>query len=196
MSNEEIYISVDIETDGPIPGTYSMLSLGAVALKADKTVLGEFEINLETLPNAKQSESTMEWWSQPEQRDAWEYARKDPKDPKYAMEKFVEWVKSFEGKPVFVGWPVAFDFTFVYWYIINFLGDKTSPFGRMGFSAVDVGSFAMAELKMTREGVGKKTMPQEWFADKFPHTHKALDDAKEQGHVFCNMLAQNRGSPK
>jgi inhibitor of KinA sporulation pathway (predicted exonuclease) len=66
----------------------------------------------------------------------------------------------------------------------------------MGFSAVDVGSFAMAELKMTREGVGKKTMPQEWFADKFPHTHKALDDAKEQGHVFCNMLAQNRGSPK
>jgi hypothetical protein len=28
---EEIYVSTDIETDGPIPGEYSMLSFGSAA---------------------------------------------------------------------------------------------------------------------------------------------------------------------
>jgi len=34
----------------------------------------------------------------------------------------------------------------------------------------------------------KRSMPKEWF-DPLPHTHIALDDAKEQGALFCNMLA-------
>jgi hypothetical protein len=34
-------------------------------------------------------------------------------------------------------------------------------------------------------------MPADWF-DKMPHTHVALDDAKEQGALFCNMLMARR----
>jgi hypothetical protein len=34
-------------------------------------------------------------------------------------------------------------------------------------------------------------MPKRWF-DKLPHTHRALDDAIEQGALFCNMLAEWR----
>jgi hypothetical protein len=34
-------------------------------------------------------------------------------------------------------------------------------------------------------------MPKHWF-DKLPHTHVALDDAIEQGALFCNMLKENR----
>ena len=33
-------------------------------------------------------------------------------------------------------------------------------------------------------------MPPHWF-DPLPHTHQALDDAIEQGALFCNMLAAN-----
>jgi len=36
-------------------------------------------------------------------------------------------------------------------------------------------------------------MPRRWF-DKLPHTHVALDDAIEQGALFCNMLAENRAA--
>lgn len=36
--HEEIYVSVDIETSGPIPGEYSMLSLGAC-------VIGNIDLN-------------------------------------------------------------------------------------------------------------------------------------------------------
>ena len=35
----------------------------------------------------------------------------------------------------------------------------------------------------------KRNMPRHWF-DKLPHTHKALDDAIEQGALFCNMMAE------
>lgn len=30
-----------------------------------------------------------------------------------------------------------------------------------------------------------------WFGDK-PHTHQALDDAIEQGTLFCNVLIENK----
>jgi len=36
----------------------------------------------------------------------------------------------------------------------------------------------------------KRNMPRRWF-DEVPHTHVALDDAVEQGRLFCNMLAEN-----
>jgi len=34
-------------------------------------------------------------------------------------------------------------------------------------------------------------LPKHWF-DELPHTHVALDDAVEQGALFCNMLAELR----
>ena len=46
----EIYVSTDIETDGPLAGKHSMLSLGSAAYLADKELLGTFSANLETLP--------------------------------------------------------------------------------------------------------------------------------------------------
>jgi hypothetical protein len=36
-------------------------------------------------------------------------------------------------------------------------------------------------------------MPAEWF-DAVAHTHLALDDAIEQGRLFCNMLRGNTGA--
>nr|MDQ5835718.1 exonuclease [Acidobacteriota bacterium] len=55
----EIYVSTDVETDGPIPGVYSMLSIGSAAYLPDKTFLGGFTANLETLPGASQHPDTM-----------------------------------------------------------------------------------------------------------------------------------------
>ena len=46
----ELYISTDVETDGPIPGPHSMLSIGSAAYTADKKILSTFSANLETLP--------------------------------------------------------------------------------------------------------------------------------------------------
>jgi hypothetical protein len=180
----EIYVSTDIETNGPIPGVYSMLSIGSAAYQADKTRLSTFSANLETLPNAITDAKTMEWWqTQPE---AWAACRENLQSPEAVMKNYVAWLKQLPGKPVFVGYPAGFDFTFVYWYLIRFTGE--SPFS---FAALDIKSFAMAMLKTDFQEVTKRKMPRHWF-DDLPHTHKALEDALEQGALFCNMLRENR----
>lgn len=176
----EIYVSTDIETDGPIPGDYSMLSLGSAAYTPDKELVATFYENLELLPGAKQNPSTMDWWkAQPE---AWAAARKNPKPPHLVMGAYSKWLRNLPGKPVFVGYPAGFDFTFVYWYLIHFTGD--SPFG---FSALDIKSYTMALLGTDFKDTVKKVMDQDWF-DLIPHTHIALDDAIGQGALFCNIL--------
>ena len=45
----------------------------------------------------------------------------------------------------------------------------------------------MTVLKTTYRDSTKKQMPRAWF-DDLPHTHVALDDAIEQGALFCNIL--------
>ncbi|HKB41636.1 MAG TPA: hypothetical protein VKD72_34750, partial [Gemmataceae bacterium] len=108
------------------------------------------------------------------------------REPAVVMPEYVAWLKGLPGKPVFVGYPVAYDFLFVYWYLMRFAGE--SPFSH---SALDIKTYAMALLgREYRESV-KRNMPPEWF-DDLPHTHVALDDARGQGALFCNMLAARR----
>ena len=179
----EVYVSTDVEADGPIPGDYSMLSFASAAYMPNKELIGTFSTNLETLPDAKTHPKTMEWWkSQPE---AWAACRTDLQDPASAMKKYLDWLNTLPGKPVFVAYPAAYDFMFVYWYLIHFTGE--SPFSH---SALDIKTFAMAMLKKPYRESIKKNMPSRWFDDS-PHTHLALDDAIEQGALFCNILFEN-----
>ncbi|MEW8000408.1 MAG: hypothetical protein AB2795_17805 [Candidatus Thiodiazotropha endolucinida] len=46
MPKPEIYVSTDIEADGPIPGPHSMLSFASAAYTADKQLVGTFSANL------------------------------------------------------------------------------------------------------------------------------------------------------
>lgn len=180
----EIYVSTDVETDGPIPGVYSMLSIGSAAYLPDKTLHGGFTANLETLPGAAQHPETMKWWkTQPE---AWAACRQDPEPPEAAMLRYVEWIKSLPGEPVFVAYPAAFDFMFVCWYLNRFAGEN--PFG---WHALDIKTFAMALTGRDFLSTVKRNMPRNWF-DDLPYTHKALDDAVSQGALFCNMLAEHK----
>lgn len=118
------YFSTDVKTDGPIPGPYSMLSFASVAFDQKGNELGSFSANLHQLYGAEQDPATMAWWkTQPE---AWEECRKNLRAPNQAMLEYIEWIKTFPGKPVFIAYPAGFDFLFMYWYLIRFAGE--SPF--------------------------------------------------------------------
>jgi hypothetical protein len=158
-----------------------MLSFASAAYRADKTLVGTFEANLELLPGTSGDPKTIDWLrGQPE---AWAACRSNLRDPATAMLEYVRWLKSLPGKPVFVAYPAAYDFMFVYWYMIRFAGE--SPFSH---SALDIKSYAMAVLGTEYRESVKRNMSPAWF-DELPHTHVALDDAKGQGALFCNMLA-------
>lgn len=184
--SDEIYFSTDVETDGPIPGPHSMVSMASAAYRADKTLLGTFSANLELLPGAAGNPETMVWWRA--HPAAWEAARVNLEAPEAAMRRYVAWVKELGGRPVFVAYPAGFDFLFVYWYLMRFAGE--SPFS---FSALDIKSYAMAVLKTSYRDATKKNYPKAWF-DPLPHTHVALDDAIGQGALFCNILKANKAA--
>ena len=190
----EIYFSTDVETDGPIPGPNSMLSLGSAAFTSSGKLLATFSVNLETLPGAEPDPSTQAWWeAHPE---AYRASREGTLAPDQAMLAFSQWVTATVSSytqatvrkvsPVFVGFPAGFDFLFVYWYLIKFTGQ--SPFS---FSALDGKTYAMALLKKGYRQSTKRNYPKEWFPPKDKHTHIAVEDAIEQGRIFCNMLAAN-----
>lgn len=181
--NKEIYISCDIEANGPIPSDFSMLSFGAAAFDSSGKLISTFYANLETLPGAKECPDTMKFWS--ENQNAYDTTRQNIQDPRQAMESFINWIKQQPGKPVFVGYPATFDFMFIYYYIKHFGLD--SPFS---FSALDIKTYAMAVLKKEYRQSTKKNMPGRWFSGT-KHTHIAVDDAIEQGELFIAMLKEN-----
>jgi len=181
MKKSEIYVSVDVETDGPIPGPHSMLSFGAAAFTLEKGLISSVAANLEFLPGASMDPVTKtEFWDKhPEQ---WEACRKDPQPIEAALKKLVDWGEALPGKPVFIGYPATFDFMFVHWYLIKF-GFK-DPFG---FSGRDITSYVAGYLGCEFQDATKGKMPKEWFPDN-KHTHVAVDDAIEQGQLFLNIM--------
>jgi hypothetical protein len=180
----EVYVSTDIEADGPIPGPHSMLSLASVAYLADKSVLGTFTANLETLPGAEPHPRTVEWWKQ--FPDAWESCRRDTRAPEAVMRDYLAWLNGLPGQPLFLGWPAGWDFMWVYWYLVRFTGER--PFRE---NALDVRSYAMGMRKSEFRLTSRTYLPKRWFDEGLPHTHVALDDAREQGALFCNMHNEN-----
>ncbi|MCA8921534.1 MAG: exonuclease [Planctomycetes bacterium] len=183
MSKPEVYVSTDVEADGPIPGPHSMLSFGSAAFLADGSQVGTFSANLATLEGAQGDPETLAWWAK--QPEAWAACRADPEPPEGAMRRYLGWLRGLPGKPVFVGYPATYDFLFVYWYLVRFTGER--PFSHAG---LDVKSYAFALLGGSFRGTSKRSMPRRWFS-KSPHTHVALDDAIEQGQLFCAMLSEN-----
>jgi len=189
MNTEEIYVATDIETDGPSPGQYSMLSFASVAFKLDKTIISTFEQNLDLLPEAKQHPKNMKFWS--ESPEAWEACRTNTKPPAIAMKDYSRWLRNLDGIPVMVAHPVGFDFTFIHWYLHEFTGE--SPFFAAG---LDITSYAMALMGTPFTKSHKPHMPEAWVDTEYPHTHKALDDALGHAMTFCNIVAANKNQNK
>lgn len=184
MDRVEVYVSTDIEADGPIPGPHSMLSFASVAYLADKTQIGSFAMNLDLLPGAVGHPRTMKWWEgYPVE---WRLSRQNLQPPEVAMNIYAAWLKSLPGQPIFVAYPLGYDFAFIYWYLIRFTGE--SPFRHHG---IDIRSYAMAVLRKDYRDCHKGNLPKRWF-DDLPHTHRPMDDALEQGTLFINMLMEHR----
>jgi hypothetical protein len=186
----EVYFSTDVETDGPIPGRNSMLSLAAVAILRDGTRLDAFTANLKPLDGAVRDPKTMAdfWDKNPE---AWAAATKDPEDPFLVMTKFKAWIGDVCHRvsnpqpfaPVFAAYPAGFDFMFVHWYFEFFLNGD--PFSH---SALDMKTLAMGILQRPYRQSTKRNMPSAWFTGQPKHSHVALDDAEGQAMLLAAMF--------
>ncbi len=188
----EIYVSTDIEANGPCPGLFSMLSFGMAAFTIEKQLVGTFSRNLELLPDADVDERTTLWWAQSQNALAYQKSRENLVTPYAAMAACKTWLEELRrfGRPIVCGAPSGFDFTFIYYYFQRELGE--SP---VGFASLDLRSYAAAVMKKQYRQVGKRQFPPEWIDEGVPHTHVALDDAIEQGCILINMIRANLGYP-
>lgn len=133
----------------------------------------------------------MEWWkTQPE---AWEACRKGTRDPADVMPEFVSWCAKLQerGPLVIVGYPVTFDFMFLYFYTMAFGGLKDGEKCPFGFQGLDIKTLAAEKLGISYRHATKKNMPKKWFIGTPKHNHEALQDAIGQGILFVNMVNDN-----
>ncbi len=183
----DIYFSVDVESDGPIPGSFSMLSFALVAVA---TFDGDNFVRLN-------SGGTARYWELKPISNRYESAalavngldrerlRHEGAVPLQAMREADEWVRRVAGphRPVLVAYPAAFDWSFLHWYFVSFAGP--SPFGHG--ACIDIRSLYMGAFGSTYERSSKDRLPSE-LVPASPHTHNALDDAIEQGELFSNIF--------
>ena len=183
----DLYISADVETDGPVPGPYSLLSFGmAVAATFDGDVVRRvdqpqtFYRELRPISDRFQDEALAV-----NSLDR-ERLLTEGTEPRAAMDEAAGWVREVSAgyRPVLVAYPVAFDWSFLYWYFETF-AQTGSPFGHS--SCLDIRTLYQAHARTVFDLSSKRHMPAE-LVPRRPHTHNALDDALEQAELFANVL--------
>jgi hypothetical protein len=177
----ELYVAVDVEADGPIPGPYSMISLGmAVTGRPDLTFYTELRpISDEFVPRALEVSGL----------DRDRLLREAP-TAEAAMAAAARWVNGLRrtGRPVFLAAPAVWDGMFVHWYFVRFTGK--SPFGQTG-SGVDLRSYWMGLTGSEWRDTGKPSIVRTLGLTHLTHTHHAGEDAAELAEIF--EAVQRRG---
>ncbi len=185
LDTNQIYVIVDIETNGPIPGLYSMLSIGAVASTTNEEV-DSFYRTLLPYEYASEDPGTMQWWkSQPK---AWQEVTTNAKSPETVVMDFVQWLENLDATPVFVAHPVLFDYPFVSWYLHKFAGKN--PFDDYtGVQRVlDLASFAAGKFNLPLSQAARPQLPASLKVGMPEHSHRAIDDARGYGVMLRNIL--------
>lgn len=185
----DLYISADVETDGPIPGPYSLLSFGlCVAGTYDGSTFHRADPQRSTF-YAELKPISSEWQPEAMEVNGLDRARLSAsgREPEDAMSEAASWVLEVarDHRPVLVAYPVAFDWAFLYWYFVRFAREG-SPFGYS--SCLDIRTLYQARAHTVHDESGKAKMPT-FLRPARPHTHNALDDAVEQAELFSNVFA-------
>lgn len=171
-SKREIFISVDVETAGPIPGEFSLLSIGACDVDDDSK---SFSIELKPITrNADPKALEITGLSLDELAER-------GSDPAVAMRAFADWVLSLAGKdgsPVFVGFNAPFDWSFVNYYFHRFIG--MNPFG---FTALDIKALYLGATGGSWSDTRSSQMAKHLLPTR-RGDHDALHDAKYQAELF------------
>jgi 3' exoribonuclease, RNase T-like len=160
------FVMVDIESDGPAPGLYSMVSFGAVIVRPalDTTFYGQLRpISEAWIPEAlavsghtREEQMTFE-------------------DPAVVMARFAAWVATHGGKrPIFISDNNGFDWSFVNYYFHRF-----TPGNPFGFSSQNLGSLY--------KGVVKDTFATFKHLRKTHHSHHPVDDARGNAEALLTI---------
>lgn len=184
-SRVDAYFSADVETDGPIPGPFSILSFSLVYAGSFDGKRFERPLNyncaiykeLKPISECFEIEALLV--------NGLDRARLclEGEDPENAMTHACLWVKEVSGgaQPVLVAYPLSFDWTW-HWYFVKFSA-YGSPFDYSRCYDIKTALAVKAAIPIS----GRSRLQPELLS-KHKHTHHALDDAIEQAEIFANVF--------
>jgi len=162
-----MYIMVDVEADGPIPGKYSMIELGAVAVEPGlgRSFYGRLR------PISEDHD--------PEALAITGHTRKatlDFDEPLKVMTAFEQWINRVSPRrPVFISDNNGFDWMFVCWYFHTLLG--RNPFGH-----------SSQNLNSLYKGLTRDLFASFKHLRRTPHDHNPVNDARGNAEALLTMI--------
>ena len=165
------FVMVDVESDGPIPGDYSMICFGAVVV--DETLEKTFYARLRPISDKWVPEALAVSGFTREQTMQF-----DP--PLQAMHAFRDWLRAYAsaGRLMFISDNNGYDWQFINWYFHHFLGEN--PFGH---SSTNLGSLY--------KGVVRDFSKNFKHLRITAHTHHPVDDARGNAEAFLEIIREH-----
>jgi len=173
-------ISVDVETSGPNPAAYALLSIGACTLSEPRQ---SFYVELQPDKPAFLPEAMLINHLSMEKLTAEGMPACD------AMQSFANWLDECvpDGKePLFLAFNAPFDWMFVNDYFYRYL--KFNPFGH---AALDAKSYYMGLKRVDWSETSMQEVSHIYSPGR-RHEHHALDDAINLAVIFEKMLKDTR----
>ena len=184
----DAYFSADVETDGPIPGPYSMLSFAIVyagtfdgdRFERPQNYSKYFYRELRPISNRFQEDALR---VNGLNRDR---LCREGFPPEEVMTEAARWVKAncVEATPVLVAYPLSFDWSWLYWYFVNF-STEGSPFGYSRCFDIKTALSVKGRMPICRSGRARLDPS---LGSNRAHTHHAIGDAIEQAEIFANIF--------
>jgi DNA polymerase III epsilon subunit-like protein len=174
----ERYVSVDVETAGPNPSQYSLLSIGACMVAHPQRA---FYVELQPVnDNATRQALAVSGLSL-------EHLAEHGLPPAEAMARFEAWLATevpADQQPILVAFNAPFDWMFVSDYFHRFLG--RNPFG---YTALDLKAFYMGLTGADWPETKMRYVAARYLSGR-QLTHHALRDAQDQAELFKKMLTE------
>ncbi len=187
-NNVDAYFSADVETDGPIPGPFSILSFAIVYAGSFDGKRFERPRSYEKLLYKELRPISDQFQQDALRVNGLDRVRllKEGELPEIAMTEACRWVTTVAGKakPVLVAYPLSFDWSWLYWYFVHFSADG-SPFDYSRCFDIKTAFAVKAAIPISEAGRSRLLSS---LASKHGHTHHALGDAIEQAEIFANVF--------
>jgi Zn-dependent M32 family carboxypeptidase len=195
MSKPILYLSFDVETDGPSPLINNLLSIGIVGLEEDSMdIVFEFESNIKPLPTHIPDSQCMEtFWLKPEQKTSYEYLQINPQDYIKVFEDLSQRLQilSNKYKLIWVAQPACFDWMFFksYYEMAKTQSPNKELFYEIGYQCKCVSTLFDLYKKSNNLSSKQATKLFNELGEFNPElNHQSLSDAKVQGKFFVKLI--------
>ena len=181
-----IYVSTVVETDGPIPGPYSLRAIGSVAVDRDGKIVSSFETFLTRLPKTTMHPDNARYWERPQNLETYLRMERLAVEPVDAVSHLINWTAELPGQPVLAAYNASHTWMWVHWYCTQY--STRSPFS---LGSLDIKSHAAPFLCQDFLSLTKADLPDSWRM-KTDQPDSVVGKAEKQACILTSLINAKR----